>query len=141
MQALCPFAVFEPMSHVLSIPLFDRPRTGSRGILILDARWHQIQNLGLARRFIAHVRMFCHPPLFVRQTASSSGHNACVLIIRRHEYIHYRTPKPSGYVETHVSSTAIAHGRLRAWHLFYDLNLHGARLVRKALARATRIRS
>ena len=105
-------------------------------ILVLDgAMGTQIQGLGLDEDdFTGHGSCACHGH-------AQKGNNDLLILTQPDaiEAIHYRYAKAGAdIVETNTfSSTSIAQADYGMEDKVYDLNFHGARLVRKALDRAT----
>ena len=126
-------------------PVFDRLASLARDrILILDgAMGTQIQSLGFGEaEFTAHgAGCACHPPMFGEKPHPQQGNNDLLILTQPQaiEDIHYRYAKAGAdIVETNTfSSTSIAQADYGLEHLVYELNFHGARLVRQALNRAT----
>ncbi|MDT8854237.1 methionine synthase [Paracoccaceae bacterium Fryx2] len=126
-------------------PVFDRIAALARErILILDgAMGTQIQALGFGEaEFTAHgAGCVCHPPLFGDKPHPQQGNNDLLILTQPQaiEDIHYAYARAGAdIVETNTfSSTAIAQADYGLEHLVHDLNFHGARLVRRALDRAT----
>ena len=114
-------------------PLFAAAR---ERILILDgAMGTQIQGLGLSEEdYAGHGACACHGH-------AQKGNNDLLILTQPGaiEEIHYRYAKAGAdIVETNTfSSTSIAQADYGMEDKVYDLNLHGARLVRRALDRAT----
>ncbi|SEM66402.1 methionine synthase (B12-dependent) [Loktanella fryxellensis] len=113
-------------------------------ILILDgAMGTQIQALGFGEdEFTAHgAGCACHPPMFGDAPHPQQGNNDLLILTQPQaiEDIHYAYAMAGAdIVETNTfSSTTIAQADYGLEHLVYDLNYHGARLVRQALDRAT----
>ncbi|TGD66174.1 methionine synthase [Tabrizicola sp. WMC-M-20] len=126
-------------------PVFDQITALSRDkILILDgAMGTQIQGLGFGEaEFTAHgAGCACHPPMFGEKPHPQQGNNDLLILTQAQaiEDIHYAYAMAGAdIVETNTfSSTSIAQADYGLEHLVYDLNFHGARLVRQALNRAT----
>ncbi|WP_103333065.1 methionine synthase [Pseudotabrizicola formosa] len=126
-------------------PVFDQITALSRKkILILDgAMGTQIQGLGFGEaEFTAHgAGCACHPPMFGEKPHPQQGNNDLLILTQAQaiEDIHYAYARAGAdIVETNTfSSTSIAQADYGLEHLVYDLNFHGARLVRQALDRAT----
>ncbi|GLK63947.1 methionine synthase [Paracoccus kondratievae] len=126
-------------------PVFEELRAAARQrILILDgAMGTQIQQLGLSEDdFAGHgagCGCGCHPP--APGDHPQKGNNDLLNLTQPKaiEDIHYRYAKAGAdIVETNTfSSTTIAQADYGMEAAVYDLNLHGARLVRQALDRAT----
>ena len=117
-------------------PVFEALAAAARErILILDgAMGTQIQGLGLTEEdFTAH-GCACHGH-------PQQGNNDLLILSQPEaiEEIHYRYAKAGAdIVETNTfSSTSIAQADYGMQEKVYDLNFHGARLVRRALDRAT----
>ena len=125
-------------------PVFDAIRAMARDrILILDgAMGTQIQGLGLAEEdFLGHgagCGCGCHP---VQGDKPQRGNNDLLILTQPQaiEEIHYRYAKAGAdIVETNTfSSTSIAQADYGMEHLVRELNREGARIVRRALDRAT----
>ena len=126
-------------------PVFDRiAAAAAKRILVLDgAMGTQIQRLGFGEaEFTAHgAGCACHPPMFGEKLRPQQGNNDLLILTqaRAIEDIHYAYAKAGAdIVETNTfSSTSIAQADYGLEHLVYDLNFHGAGLVRQALDRAT----
>ncbi len=124
---------------------FDRIlRMAGERILILDgAMGTQIQGLGFGEaEFTAHgAGCACHPQLFGEKPHPQQGNNDLLILTQPQaiEDIHYRYAMAGAdIIETNTfSSTAIAQADYGLEHAVYDLNFHGARLVRAAIDRAT----
>ncbi len=105
-------------------------------ILVLDgAMGTQIQGLGLSEDdFTGHGSCACHGH-------AQKGNNDLLILTQPQaiEDIHYAYARAGAdIVETNTfSSTSIAQADYGMQDRVYDLNLHGARLVRRALDRAT----
>ncbi len=114
-------------------PLFAAARAR---ILVLDgAMGTQIQGLGLSEEdYTGQGACACHGH-------PQKGNNDLLILTQPQaiEEIHYRYAKAGAdIVETNTfSSTSIAQADYGMEDKVYDLNLHGARLVRRALDRAT----
>ena len=132
-------------SHPVPSPAFDRLRkAAAERILILDgAMGTQIQQLGLSEAdFAGHgsgCGCGCHP---IGDTNHPQQGNNDLLTLTQPaaiEEIHYRYAKAGAdIVETNTfSSTSIAQADYGMQSAVYDLNLHGARIARKAMDRAT----
>ncbi|TGD42982.1 methionine synthase [Pseudotabrizicola sediminis] len=134
-----------PTATPVRSPVFDQITALSRDkILILDgAMGTQIQGLGFAEaEFTAHgAGCACHPPMFGEKPHPQQGNNDLLILTQAQaiEDIHYAYAMAGAdIVETNTfSSTSIAQADYGLEHLVYDLNFHGARLVRQALNRAT----
>ncbi len=126
-------------------PVFDQIRAAARErILILDgAMGTQIQQLSLTEDdFTGHgggCGCGCHPPKPGEHP--QKGNNDLLNLTQPDaiEAIHYRYAKSGAdIVETNTfSSTTIAQADYGMEDAVYDLNFYGAKLVRKALDRAT----
>ncbi|QRZ13788.1 methionine synthase [Paracoccus methylovorus] len=126
-------------------PVFDALRTAARQrILILDgAMGTQIQQLGMTEAdFAGHgagCACGCHPP--APGEHPQQGNNDLLNLTQpvAIEEIHYRYAMAGAdIVETNTfSSTTIAQADYGLESAVYDLNLHGARIARRALDRAT----
>ena len=126
-------------------PVFDQIRAAARErILILDgAMGTQIQQLSLTEDdFTGHgggCGCGCHPPKPGEHP--QKGNNDLLNLTQPDaiEAIHYRYAKSGAdIVETNTfSSTTIAQADYGMEAAVYDLNFYGAKLVRKALDRAT----
>ena len=126
-------------------PVFDALNAAARErILILDgAMGTQIQQLALGeddfRGHGAGCGCGCHPPLPGEHP--QQGNNDLLILTQPAaiEEIHYRYAKAGAdIVETNTfSSTTIAQADYGMESAVHDLNFHGARLVRRALDRAT----
>ncbi|MTH65002.1 methionine synthase [Paracoccus shanxieyensis] len=126
-------------------PVFEAIAQAARDrILILDgAMGTQIQQLGLNEDdFRGHgggCGCGCHPP--IPGEHPQQGNNDLLILTQPAaiEEIHYRYAKAGAdIVETNTfSSTTIAQADYGLEAAVYDLNFHGARLVRQALDRAT----
>jgi 5-methyltetrahydrofolate--homocysteine methyltransferase len=125
--------------------VFDQIATAAaKRILVLDeAMGTQIQRLGFGENeFTAHgAGCACHPPMFGKKRLPQQGNNDLLILTQAQaiEDIHYAYAKAGAdIVETNTfSSTSIAQADYGLEHLVYDLNFHGAGLVRKALDGAT----
>ncbi|MFN6977023.1 MAG: methionine synthase, partial [Gemmobacter sp.] len=124
--------------------VIDRIAAAARErILILDgAMGTQIQALGFGEaEFTAHgPGCTCHLPDFGAKHPQQGNNDLLILTQPQAiEDIHYAYARAGAdIVETNTfSSTAIAQADYGLEDLVYDLNLHGARLVRRALDRAT----
>ena len=134
------------MSPKLS-PAFEQLKSAAADrILVLDgAMGTQIQALGFGEaEFTAHgAGCSCHPPLFGEKRHPQQGNNDLLILTQPKaiEEIHFAYAMAGAdIVETNTfSSTSIAQADYGLEHLVYDLNLEGARLVRRALDRATAI--
>ncbi|MBB5221012.1 5-methyltetrahydrofolate--homocysteine methyltransferase [Amaricoccus macauensis] len=125
------------MSELTRIDAGEALRAAARErILVLDgAMGTQIQGLGLEEDdFTAHGSCACHGH-------AQKGNNDLLILTQPEaiEEIHYRYAMAGAdIVETNTfSSTSIAQADYGMEDKVYDLNFHGARLVRKALDRAT----
>lgn len=134
-----------PTATPVRSPVFDQITALSRDkILILDgAMGTQIQGLGFGEaEFTAHgAGCACHPPMFGETPHPQQGNNDLLILTQAQaiEDIHYAYAMAGAdIVETNTfSSTSIAQADYGLEHLVYELNFHGARLVRAALDRAT----
>ncbi|MFT3690289.1 homocysteine S-methyltransferase family protein [Paenirhodobacter sp.] len=107
-------------------------------ILILDgAMGTQIQNLGLTEEDYTGAGLPCH----IVSDHPQKGNNDLLILTqpRAIEEIHYRYAKAGAdIVETNTfSSTTIAQADYAMESRVFDLNVEGARIVRRALDRAT----
>ncbi|SFX49981.1 methionine synthase (B12-dependent) [Paracoccus pantotrophus] len=126
-------------------PVFDALRAAARErILILDgAMGTQIQQLGLKEAdFAGHgtgCACGCHPPAPGEHPQQGNNDLLNLTQPKAIEEIHYRYAKAGAdIVETNTfSSTTIAQADYGMQAAVYDLNLHGARIARQALDRAT----
>jgi 5-methyltetrahydrofolate--homocysteine methyltransferase len=125
------------MSELTRIDAGEALRAAARErILVLDgAMGTQIQGLGLEEDdFTAHGSCACHGH-------AQKGNNDLLILTQPDaiEEIHYRYAMAGAdIVETNTfSSTSIAQADYGMEDKVYDLNFNGARLVRKALDRAT----
>ncbi|UFM64354.1 methionine synthase [Paracoccus sp. MA] len=126
-------------------PVFDALRAAARDrILILDgAMGTQIQQLGLKEDdFRGHgggCACGCHPPAPGEHPQQGNNDLLNLTQPKAIEEIHYRYAKAGAdIVETNTfSSTTIAQADYGMESAVYDLNLHGARIARRALDRAT----
>ena len=122
-------------------PAFDAIHAAARArILILDgAMGTQIQGLGLTEPDF--LGQGSGVPIAYPVTHPQQGNNDLLILTQPDaiEAIHYRYAKAGAdIVETNTfSSTTIAQADYGMEAAVYDLNFHGARLVRRALDRAT----
>ncbi|MFD1882283.1 methionine synthase [Paracoccus pacificus] len=138
------------MSSLPLSPVFDRLRDAARDrILILDgAMGTQIQQLGFSEDDFTGAHSHgagcaCHQAMGMAHGGDhpQQGNNDLLILTQPEaiEEIHYRYAKAGAdIVETNTfSSTRIAQADYGMKDAVYDLNLHGARIARKALDRAT----
>ncbi|MCJ8139319.1 methionine synthase [Falsirhodobacter halotolerans] len=129
-----------PMPAPVRSEVFARLEAAARErILIMDgAMGTQIQDLGFGEdQFLGHGGCGCHHP----SDHPQQGNNDLLILTQPDaiEDIHYRYAKAGAdIVETNTfSSTTIAQADYGMEGAVHDLNVQGARLVRRALDRAT----